>query len=84
MTTEEEILSELKQINSKLKKSTNPFRNFLNGTMSALGYLLGTIIVTTILFYLFSQSSYGREIKNLMESYKSLNSQISVPLLGQP
>lgn len=84
MTIEEEILSELKEINQRLKKNNHPFKNFFNGLMSAFGYLIGTIIITSVLIYFFSQSSFGKEIKSLMQSYKSLNYQLSVPSLGQP
>jgi hypothetical protein len=84
MTVEDEILSELKEINQILKKNNRPFKNFLNGLMSAVGYLIGTIIITSVLIYFFSQSSFGKEIKSFMQSYKSLNYQLSVPSLGQP
>ncbi len=84
MTIEEEILTQLKEINQRVKKNNHPLKNFLNGLMSAIGYLIGTIIITSILIYFFSQSSFGKEIKNFIQSYKSLNYQLSVPSLGQP
>lgn len=84
MSLEEEILVELKQINSKLNKTNSLSKSFFNGVFSSLGYLLGTIIVTSVLIYFFSQSSFGKEIKEFIQSYKSLNYQLSVPSLGQP
>ncbi len=84
MIFEAEILNELKQINSKLTKSNSLTKSFINGFLSSVGYLLGMIIITSVLVYVFSQSKIGQEFKSLIQMTKSLNSQISAPLLGQP
>ena len=68
MDQNQEILSELKSINKKLEKLTKTskviFRGFINGTVSALGAIFGTVIIASALVYLFSRFDFTNVLSN--------------------
>ena len=70
MDPNQEILTELKNINQKLEKFTKPsksiWRNFLNGMFHSLGTIFGTAIITIILIYVFSQFNFTKVISDWM------------------
>lgn len=83
----QQILEQLQQINQKIDKYTHPGRkilsNFLYGISRSLGYLIGTLIITLIIFYLFSKLNLNQVINNWIQSNLA-NYQLSVPVPDQP
>jgi len=72
MTPEEELLEEIKKINRRLSVIDNPLKNasysFISGIFRSLGSLFGTVIVTGVLFYLFSQLNLTKTITDFVQS----------------
>jgi hypothetical protein len=73
MDTNQEILSELKKLNNRFFVfNTNPFKfgifNFLGGTFHSLGTIFGTVIITSVLVYLFSRASFTKSISSWIEN----------------
>lgn len=85
---DQEILEQLKKLNTKLDKVTHPVKsawyNFNSGVFRSLGYLFGTAVVTAIIIYIASQSKIGQDLTKWIESYQLSNYQISAPSLDQP
>ncbi|MEI8067686.1 MAG: DUF5665 domain-containing protein [Candidatus Shapirobacteria bacterium] len=71
MDPNQEIISELKALNEKLDKVTKPSKlmwtNFLSGTFRSLGMLFGTIIIGSILIYIFSQVDFTKSVSKWVE-----------------
>ncbi|MDD4785286.1 MAG: hypothetical protein PHH12_02415 [Candidatus Shapirobacteria bacterium] len=72
MNQNQEILQELKNINQKIEKFTKPSKSiwlsFLNGTFHSLGTFFSTLIIASVLFYLFSQFNFTKSISNWTEN----------------
>jgi len=72
MDPNQEILQELKNINQKIEKFVKPSRHilfsFLIGTFRSLGALFGTLIVASILIYIFSQFNFSKSISSFIEN----------------
>ncbi len=72
MDQNQEILSELKNINQKLEKITKTSKfawfNFLGGISHSLGTIFGTVIIASALIYIFSQFNFTKSISNWLES----------------
>lgn len=72
MTQDEEILFELKKLNKNLERNNNHFKrsfsNFLNGTFYALGTIFGTLILASVIIYLFSKFNFTSSISKWIES----------------
>lgn len=95
----QEIINELKKLNKKIDQitnnnrffvyNTNPakfgFFNFLGGTFHALGTIFGTVIVASVVVYLFSQFNITKSISNWIKT--TLNqvdfTKISAPEMKQ-
>lgn len=80
---QQEILQQLKKLNYKLDKMTDPWKNawsnFLYGVFRALGYIFGTAIIAASILYIASQLTIGKNIINWFETYQPTNIQISKP-----
>lgn len=77
-----EIINELKKLNKKIDQISNNNRffvfnssptkfglfNFLGGTFHALGTIFGTVIVASVIVYLFSQFNITKSISNWIQS----------------
>jgi len=72
MDQNQEILQELKNINKKIEIFTKPSKliwlSFLSGTFRSLGTIFGTLIIASLLFYLFSQFDFTKSISSWMEN----------------
>jgi hypothetical protein len=72
MDQNQEILTELKNINQKIEKFTKPSKfawlNFIGGISHSLGTIFGTAIITVILIYIFSQFNFTKSISTWMEN----------------
>lgn len=72
MTPNEELLIELKKINQRLDLIANPFRHawfsFRAGIFQSLGNLFGTVIIATLVVYLFSQLQLGQAFTQWFQS----------------
>lgn len=72
MNQNQEIISELKEVNKKLEKISNPIKfawlNFFAGTFHALGTIFGTVIISGILIYIFSQLNFTKSISIWLEN----------------
>jgi hypothetical protein len=74
MNTDEEILVELQKLNKKIDNYTNPFKfswsKFWGGTFSSLGAIFGTVVIASVVVYLFSKfnvtQSFSKWIENTM------------------
>ncbi|MDD2224555.1 MAG: DUF5665 domain-containing protein [Candidatus Shapirobacteria bacterium] len=75
MDQNQEILLELQKINQKIDNYTNPFKiswsNFLVGIFRSLGTLFGTVIVASVLVYIFSQFNLTASISKWIETTMS-------------
>ncbi|MFA7675967.1 MAG: DUF5665 domain-containing protein [Candidatus Shapirobacteria bacterium] len=72
MDQNQEILTELKNINQKIEKFTKLSRfgwlNFIGGITRSLGTIFGTAIITLVLVYVFSQFNFTKSISTWMEN----------------
>lgn len=72
MDQNQEILTELKNINQKLEKFTKPSKimwtNFLSGTFRSIGMVFGTVIIGSILIYFFSQLNFTKAVTGWLEN----------------
>jgi len=75
MTPDEEILVELKKLNKNLEKNNNRFKrswvSFLNGTFYALGTIFGTVIIASLIIYLFSKFNFTSSLSQWIENTMS-------------
>jgi len=75
MDQNQEILLELQKINQKIDNYTNPFKiswsNFLAGIFRSLGTLFGTVIIASVLVYIFSQFNLTASISKWIETTMS-------------
>jgi len=71
MDQNQEIIVQLQEVNKKLEKISNPFKfawlNFFAGTFHALGTIFGTVIISGILIYIFSQLNFTKSISSWIE-----------------
>lgn len=69
---EQDILSELQKLNSKIDRFTKPsrfvFLNFLGGAARSLGAIFGTLVFFFILAYFLSQINLTKPISQWIES----------------
>lgn len=88
MDQNQEIINQLTKLNKKLDTLIHPaksaWRSFYLGIFRALGYLFGTAVVASIIIYILSQSGFGQNISNWIQSNQFSNYQISVPVPDQP
>lgn len=70
-----EILIELKKLNKNLEKGRHPFHlfwsNFLRGTFYSLGAIFGTLVLASVVIYLFSRFNFTQSISKWIESTMS-------------
>lgn len=75
MDQNQEILFELQKINQKIDNYTNPFKiswsNFLAGIFRSLGTLFGTVIIASVLVYIFSQFNFTSSVSKWIENTMS-------------
>ena len=75
MDQNQEILQELKSINQKIEKYIKPSKsiwlNFVNGTFHSLGTIFGTLIIASVLIYIFSQFNFTKSISTWIEKTMS-------------
>ena len=90
MTTEEQILIELQNLNKKIDKYTNPYRNawnnFFSGITRAFGWLIGSVIITAVIFYFLSRINFDKIFQDVIQrnlTTPSINSLFSQPSPGQ-
>jgi hypothetical protein len=68
MTTDEEILFELKKVNTKLDDLNNPLKkgwnHLLSGLISSIGWLIGLIAISVLSLYLWNKLNLTQIIMN--------------------
>lgn len=91
MTTDPELLSELKKLNQNLTRQNSLLKHasraFTSGIFSALGSLFGTAVIAAILIYLFSQLNITKSLSTTLEKFvqaPTTNAPLSAPSPGQP
>lgn len=86
MTTDKEVLVELKKINHQLEIQNSSIkrvsRAFSNGIFTALGYLFGTAVVAALIIYILSRLPFTQ---NLIKSFNQFTQKYSPSVqLSQP
>lgn len=75
MTSDQEIITELKKINQQLSsQKSGPARNFFNGLFYSFGIFAGYIIIILSLAYFATQYNWAQL---LGKSFESMMSQIN-------
>ncbi|MFA5024910.1 MAG: DUF5665 domain-containing protein [Candidatus Shapirobacteria bacterium] len=83
MTTDTEILEELKKINHRLNQLTSSkrlaARELVSGLLRSIGYAIGTAIIILISVYILSKMNFGNVINNYIQQFVPKPIEINVP-----
>lgn len=91
MTTEEQIIYELQQINQRLNKVSNTGRiigqEFLAGFFRSLGYTLATTLILFISVYYLSKTNFTKTFQGYLQKMMpkmEISVPFALPSLDQP
>jgi hypothetical protein len=91
MTTEEQIIYELQQINQKLDKVSGTSRvirrEFMAGFFRSLGYTLATTLILFVSVYYLSKTDFTKAAQNYMQKLMpkmEISVPFALPSLDQP
>ncbi len=85
MEQNQELLDQLKKINSKLDIINHPIKNayynFIAGVFRSLGSLFGTMVIASLFIYLLSRFNFFNNFNNWS---KSIINSVGFPSLSSP
>ena len=90
MESDQELLQQLKKLNSKLEIINHPLKNayynFVSGVFRSLGSLFGTMVIASLFIYLLSRFNFFNNFNNWSKSIIKSSGfpSLSSPVPGQP